>query len=95
MPDEPRGVAPGISIRSKSTLQRATWLVKQTNASWRTKPPYLVVTSRPPVWGRTLEGHSERYALVVVVEDLSDAQVRLHSQVRAILEQRMRLRNRS
>jgi len=89
---EPSGVTPGTAIRGKSTVQRATWLVKQTDSTWHSKPPFIVVTSRPPVWGR--DAVPERYAMVVVVEDLSSEDVRLHSQARAILEQHVRLRNR-
>ncbi|MFO7567245.1 MAG: S8 family peptidase [Enhygromyxa sp.] len=91
MPTEPAGVTPTISQRKPSTVQRATWSIKQTDKSWATKPPFIVITSRPPVWGRT-EGHTERYALVVVIEDLSAEKVQLYSQIRAKLDQRARAR---
>lgn len=88
---EPGGVTPGPSLRDAGTLQCAHWHIKQLDKSWRERRPFVVVSSRPPVWGRA-EGRQQRYSLVVVIEDSASADVKLYTQIELQLRARARVR---
>ena len=65
----------------------------QINQGFDAKPYFLVVTSSVPSWVSSIE--PEPYAVVVVIEDLSDVDVQLYAQVRLELENRIRTRVRT
>ncbi len=81
---------PGPNRRGGGTVQRATRDLQQVNRDHREKGYFVVVTSTVPAWAPA--DQTEPYALVVVVEDRSEAEVRLYSQIRAELQARARAR---
>lgn len=84
---------PGPNLRDGGSLQCATREMAQINRGFDTKPYFLVVTSSIPSWVSSIE--PEPYAVVVVIEDLSEVDVRLYAQVRLELENRIRARART
>ncbi|MBZ0115888.1 MAG: S8 family peptidase, partial [Sandaracinaceae bacterium] len=85
------GFWPSSSIREAGTVQAATWTIRQTDRRWTRKRPFLVVSRIVPDWGKNLLD-SEPYAVVAAIEDRSEAEVRLYSQLRARLRTRARVR---
>ena len=90
LPEVP-GFHPKMGARSLGTLQAATLLVKQASEAWRAGSLFAVVTRRVPPWARGQQ-EREKYAMAVAFQDLSDLDVRLHTQVRANLRERARVR---
>lgn len=88
---EPGRITPGPRLRDSGTLQCATWEIRQVDQSWSERRPFVVVSSRPPVWGRA-EGRTQPYSIAVVIEDSAGADVRLYTQIRQQLRTRVRVR---
>lgn len=88
---EPGGITPGPRLRDNGTLQCATWRIRQVDRSWSERRPFVIVSSRPPVWGRT-DGRTQAYSIAVVIEDSAGADVRLYTQIRQQLRTRVRVR---
>ena len=88
IPEE--GFLPTPTVREASTVQRATHVFRQVNAGHRGRPYFVVVTNRRAPWNAAES--SEPYALVVVVEDRSEEQVRFYTQISAQLQARVRER---
>lgn len=82
----------GATARDRGTLQAATYWFPQIDDRSRHKGLFVVVTRTVPRWA---EGRveNERYALVVVIEDRSEVNVRYYRQIVA-LQQRQRARQR-
>lgn len=89
---EVSGFRPTMKARSLGTLQATTLVVKQPSAAWRTQSLFVVVTRRVPVWAREQQAPTEKYAMAVAFQDLSEVEVRLHTQVREKLRARVRIR---
>ncbi len=87
---ELRGFRPTASIRNNGTVQVATLPIEQTSR-WMKEKLFVVVTRTVPEWAiEKLE--KEPYALTVVLEDRSQEQVRLYTQIRERLRERERVR---
>lgn len=76
---------PTARQRSKGTVQAAKWEVRQVDSRWQDQKLFVVVTRTVPPWAQNL-ANQEAYALVVVIEDRSEEQVRYYTQ----LSQRLR-----
>lgn len=74
--------------RNPGTLQASRWLFKGTIAKRRL---FVVVTRQDALWS-TVADQPESYALTVVLDDRERAGVRLHAEVRAVLQARARAR---
>ncbi len=85
------GLWPSPKLRDRGTVQAAVWDIRQTNRRWAEKRPFLVVSRTVPRWAEGLVP-AERYACVAIVEDRSEAPVRLYTQLRARLRARARVR---
>lgn len=81
---------PTRSVRSKGTVQAATVTFKQFNRQWRDQKLFVVVTRKVEPWALGVFD-SEPYALVVVLSEESDQQVRYYTQIRQMLRARVRL----
>lgn len=77
---------PTARQRSKGTVQAATWELQQVDSRWQDQKLFLVVTRTVPPWAQNLV-NGESYALVVVIEDRSQEQVKYYTQ----LSQRLRV----
>jgi hypothetical protein len=82
---------PTARVRSNGTVQAATWLIGQTNSKWTEEKLFVVVTRTVPEWALE-KMEKEPYALTVVLEDRSEEQVRLYTQIRDRLRERERVR---
>jgi hypothetical protein len=82
--------APSPNLRSSGTLQQASRTFLQVDSRLRERPYFVVVTNRPASWASTTD--SEPYALVVVIEDRSEQEVKLYAQIRAQLRVRAQAR---
>jgi hypothetical protein len=80
---------PKATLRGKGTVQATSRVFKQTRAT--ASRLFVVVTRNVAPWAQGLRDQ-ENYALVVVMEDESDTQVRFYTQLRARLEERVRPR---
>ena len=82
---------PTARVRNNGTVQAATWQIGQTSSKWTEEKLFVVVTRTVPEWA--LEKiEKEPYALTVVLEDRSEEQVRLYTQIRERLRERGRVR---
>jgi hypothetical protein len=82
---------PTSLLRSNGTTQAATWKIGQLNADWEQQKLFVVVTRSVPGWA-TEKVPVEPYALCVVLEDLSQGEVRLYTQIRERVRERARVR---
>ena len=82
---------PTAQVRSKGTVQAATWPIEQTDSRWTKEKIFVVVTRTVPEWALG-KIEKEPYALTVVLEDRSEEQVRLYTQIRERLRERGRVR---
>lgn len=71
-------------VRSKGTVQKATWRFRQINgqSTLRKKRLFVVVTRNDHPWGEALSHTDERYAVVVCLRDRANENARLYSQLR-------------
>jgi hypothetical protein len=89
---------PGASIsqtlRSKGTVQAATWEFKQINNSskLRKQKLFVVITRNDYTWGEALTSTTENYALAVCIRDTSNTEARLYTQIQNQLQMRQRTR---
>jgi hypothetical protein len=82
---------PSARARDKGTAQAAVWKIGQVSSrDWAGKGLFVVVSRRVPAWALGTY-RSERYALAVALEDRSEHEVRLYSQVRTRLRARVRI----
>ncbi|MCP4006555.1 MAG: S8 family peptidase [bacterium] len=81
---------PKPTVRRGGTVQCARRIHKQIDKRFERKQYFVVVTSKVPAWAPTDE--AEPYALAVVIEDRSETDVRLYSQIRLQLQARARAR---
>ncbi|MCL4425805.1 MAG: S8 family peptidase [Firmicutes bacterium] len=80
---------PTPNVRSKGTVQAATWQIKQVDSRWEEGRCFIIVTRAVATWAeQTFD--EEDYALVVVLKDESE-QVRYYTQVRQLLRARIRV----
>jgi len=86
-PKEFREPSIGLQLRSKGTVQTATYDVK---ASPTKEKVFVVLTRTVPEWAGGLVPE-EPYALVVTLEDRSEQEVRYYTQLRATLRERVRV----
>jgi len=86
--------SPNFTIRSKGTVQSATWTFKQNNANSpiRTKRLFAVVTRNDYPWGEVMTSTEERYALVACIRDRQNETARLYTQIRNRIRERARAR---
>lgn len=82
---------PTGTLRGKGTVQAATWELRQVDRRWDGQSLYVVVTRTVEPWARTVFDR-ESYALVVVVEDKSEQQVRYYTQIMEQIQQVVRER---
>ena len=87
---EPTKVEPGSSSRHRGTVQVVTWPIVQTDRRWSGRKVFAVVARQVPGWARGL-AEREPYALVAVVQDESESEVRLLTQLRQRLRERVRI----
>lgn len=82
------------TVRSKGTVQSATWQFRQFNdrSKLRSQRLFVVVTRNDQPWGVDLTGMEERYALVVCFRDRENQNARLFTQLRNRLQERARAR---
>ncbi|HEC11832.1 MAG TPA: S8 family peptidase [Acidiferrobacteraceae bacterium] len=88
------GASLGPTIRSKGTVQNATWCFKQFNArsKLRNQRLFVVVTRNDQPWGEGLTNIEEPYALAVCFRDRENERARLFTQLRNRLQERVRAR---
>lgn len=91
MMPEVSGFRPTSTARSGGNNQAATWRIKQIDKRWNDRKLYVVVTHQPEPWAAGTIGR-QRYALAVVLRDLSGIPVRLYSQLRAQMRVKPRAR---
>ncbi|WP_206922650.1 S8 family peptidase [Alicyclobacillus suci] len=87
---ELNGLRPKRAIRSKGTVQAATVTFQQLNGNWEEKKIFIVVTRKVEPWAANIFD-SEPYALVAVLSEESNQQVRYYTQIRQMLRTRVRL----
>ncbi|GBE30635.1 serine protease AprX [bacterium BMS3Bbin04] len=82
------------TIRSKGTVQNATWCFRQFNArsKLRNQRLFVVVTRNDQSWGEGLTNIEEPYALSVCFRDRENESARLFTQLRNRLQERVRAR---
>lgn len=85
------GFWPSATVRETGTVQAATWTIGQTDRRWLAKKPFLVISRIVPEWAKDLLD-DEPYAVVVAIEDRSETEVRMYTQLRARLRARARVR---
>lgn len=81
---------PKARFRNNGTVQAATWDLSQVDSRWGENKIFVVVTRTVEPWAKDIFDR-EPYALVVVIEDCSNQQVRYYSQVRQMLRARVRV----
>jgi len=79
---------PTPNVRSKGTVQAATWQVGQVDRRWGDNRLFIVVTRIVEPWAAQIFDE-EDYSLVVVLKDEAE-QVRYYTQVRQLLRARIR-----
>lgn len=91
---EYNGASISQNLRSKGTVQAATWKFKQISAAskLRKQKLFVVVTRNDYPWGEALTSTTENYALVVCIRDRSNTEARLYTQVQNQLQIRQRTR---
>ena len=91
---ELNNASPNFTIRSKGTVQSATWTFKQINANSpiRIKRLFAVVTRNDYPWGEVMTGTEEQYALVACMRDRQNETARLYTQIRNRIRERARAR---
>ena len=82
------------TIRSRGTVQAATWTFKQPSSALRDSSWFAVVTRNDPTWGANHASERESYALVASIADRSAQEPRLYTHIEARLRERIRLRAR-
>ncbi|MCP4407714.1 MAG: S8 family peptidase [Gammaproteobacteria bacterium] len=82
------------TVRSKGTVQSATWHFRQFNArsKLRTERLFVVITRNDQPWGEELTSVEEPYALVACFRDRENQNARLFTQLRNRLQERVRAR---
>lgn len=80
-----------LTQRSKGTVQRSTWIIKQP----RNKQLFLVVTRKDPAWGEGLAFEEEPYAVVIRLSDRENEHARLYTEIRTQLQARERVQQRA
>lgn len=93
LPSEPGEFLPGMSLRKGGTAQAATWEISSLDKRWIGQKLFVVVERSVPSWALGKVA-SEPYALVVAIEDRSDVEVKLYSQIRQQVQVRERARAR-
>jgi hypothetical protein len=89
---EVQGFFPNRTMRSRGTVQAATWKIGQPRVQkWKSLKLFVVVTRRVPTWALR-EVAREDYALAIVLEDPARSESRLYCQLQARLQQRVRPR---
>ncbi len=80
------------SLRSKGTVQSATWQFKQINhnSKLKTDKLFVVVTRNDHPWGEVIANTTEKYSLIVCLRDRENQQAKLYSQIQNRLQQRQR-----
>ncbi len=88
------GASLGSTIRSKGTVQNATWCFRQMNArsKLRNQRLFVVVTRNDQPWGEELTNTEESYVLAVCFRDRENESARLFTQLRNRLQERVRAR---
>ena len=81
-------------LRSRGTVQAATWTFKQPSSALRDSSWFAVVTRNDPPWGANHSSELESYALAVSIADRSAQEPRLYTRIEARLRERIRLRAR-
>ena len=78
----------GPELRQKSTVQSATWRMRQRNPdeNW-----FVVITRQDTDWGRSMSLELEPYALVVTVTDRENEEAQLYSQISQRIELQQRV----
>jgi hypothetical protein len=89
--DEFRKPSVGSQVRNKGTVQAATYEIAQLDRKSRAKKLFVVVTRQVPAWAQGL-APDEPYALVVILEDRSQHEVRYYQQ---IVQLQLQLRGRA
>lgn len=84
---------PGLSARSRGTVQAGTWDIKMTTRRWSEERLFIVVTRQTKKWALG-QVEQEPYALVAVLDDRTNEEARLYTQLRAKLQTRVRPRAR-
>jgi hypothetical protein len=81
------------TVRSKGTVQSATWRFRQFNARSRlpTNRLFAVVTRNDFPWGKTMTGTDEAYGLVACLRDRQNETARLYTQIRNRIRERARI----
>lgn len=90
MIQELNGCRPTRTVRSKGTVQAATVTFRQFNRNWEDQKLFIVVTRKVEPWALNVF-ESEPYALVIVLSEESDQQVRYYTHIRQMLRARLRL----
>ncbi len=90
------GASVSLTLRSKGTVQSATWQFKQVNRNSKLKTGklFVVVTRNDHPWGEVDTKIAEEYSLVVCLRDRENQQAKLYSQIQNRLQQRQRARAR-
>jgi hypothetical protein len=85
-----------LTLRSKGTVQSATWQFKQVNSTskLKTEKLFVIVTRNDHPWGVADTKTLEEYSLVVCLRDRENQQAKLYSQIQHRLQQRQRARAR-
>lgn len=89
------GFEPGSQMRSRGTAMVATKKIKvlpSTSQLLNGKSLFIVVTHQVEDWAKELVREEEPYALTITLEDRARDDVRLYTQLRARLRQRIRAR---
>ena len=91
---EHTGASVSPTLRSKGTVQVATWEFKQINIASKlsNQKLFVAVTRNDYLWGEPLTSTLENYALVVCIRDRSNMEARLYTQIQSQLKIRQRTR---
>ena len=89
------GGNPGPDDRNRGSVQSARYDVGVIPSSKAQMRLFLVLTHTVLPWGLNLVNDEEEYALVVVLEDTAQGQVRYFTQIRAKLQARAQQRARA
>lgn len=90
------GASVSWQLRSKGSVQSATWQFKvlSSNSKLRTQKLFVVVTRNDYPWGELVTKTAEEYSLVVCLRDRENQQAKLYTQIQNRLKQRQRARAR-
>ena len=81
-------------LRSRGTVQAATWTFKQPSSALRDTSWFIVVTRNDPPWGANHSSKFESYALAVSIAHRSAQEPRLYTSIVARLRERIQPRAR-